>query len=131
MHSEDGLTTPTIEKAIFGRNFTSPAIEPPAECIVFGQLLDAEGLPRVGVVIIISHSGFVHGDTLLEADIEDRTVFVTDAAGEFQFQIIETESISLSPYSIRIDDMIFRGVQIPNQATADFSDLALPQPVPA
>ena len=125
LHSEDGITLPgpTITSTTLKIDFDQPSTTAPIECFIFGVALDAAGLPEPGAVVFIDHPGFLHGDNFIQGK---RISTVADSIGEFQLQVVETESISLAPYTMRIGSRRFTKVQVPNQATVSIGDL-LPQ----
>ncbi len=121
LHSEDGLTTPTITSATIGRNFPEFSIERPAECILQGQVL-VNGEPEPGAVVFLDHAGFRHGESFLNGRrVED----VANAEGEFELQVPETETIGIAPYTLRLGSRRFTNVSIPNQATCTLEDLGI------
>lgn len=130
LHSEDGITTPTLSSTTLGVVFRAPDITIPRECIVFGRVLNQEGEPQAGVEIVFSHDGFVHGSNQVEREIGAAAQTLTDSNGEWQLQVIETQSIGLSPYNVRIDDTCWVNIQVPDLANAEFGTFS-GQPIAA
>lgn len=123
LHSDDGLTTPNITSYTTTTDFIIPDVDVPNECLIFGTVLDANGNPEPGAVVFADHAGFFHGDNFIQGErIQD----IADDEGKFSIQVVETASISLSPYTVRIGSRRSTGVQVPNQTQVAIGDL-LPQ----
>lgn len=114
LHSDDGVSTPTLASLTFSFDFFS--FEADASdlrtAVVFGFVKNTFGDPVAGVKVIIEHEGFFHGDHLVQKE----TRFVlSDADGFFEVAVVETQSINLSPYTFIVDEVQRDNVQVPDQ----------------
>jgi hypothetical protein len=131
LHSDDGLTTPTITSFVIGTAFTAPELALPNECIVLGGAIDGVGDLRAGDEVIWDHSGFRHTNHFIKASSHTAIV---GADGQWQIQVVETASIPLAPWRVvvrragQIYGERFINITVPDQATANATDV-LGQPV--
>ncbi len=128
--STDGIAVPTITSCTFGYCLVVAEPDAPRECVVYGfdQLID--GTNRVGVEIYVEALfGFTHGAHIQRSGPDGRISGTTDAEGRIQFQLVETETINLSPYQFVIDDGgdslpdTYGPIQVPDAVQVAFGDL--------
>jgi hypothetical protein len=127
LHSDSGASTPTISSVTYSYGFWVAAPAPPAECVVYGWLLDVNGTPVEGVTVRWKNPSFYHGSYYVGP--QDRTV-ITDPDGYWEFSLIETETIMLAPYNMSLDgisatsvDLEFQNIQVPNEYSTDAKDI--------
>jgi len=125
LHSEDGLTSPTLNSIVFDYNFFA---SPPLfnKCIVFGFLNEINGDYLTGKVTISNLTPFYYDDALIP---KSQVSVDADAKGYWEVELIETQSASKSyKFEIEYGDPIalkvtYSAVVIPNQDSAALSSL--------
>jgi hypothetical protein len=120
LHSDDGSTTPDLTSATFDYSFFVVAEPAPNTCVVYGWILNLDGMPRVGATVRVQSWKFEHGAYVVNFFAE----VVTDASGYWEMNIVETETLGIRPYEIFVDHVrIARDAQVPDALSASFDTL--------
>lgn len=126
LHSEDGVSTPTIASLTFQFDFFAFEADAPdvRTCVVFGFVADASEVPQVNVRVCVFHDTFFHGSKVLKKPTAPVAVF-TDANGFFEIAVVETQTIAKSPYTFKVGTQEFKNVQVPDLISAALADFAI------
>lgn len=123
--SDDGSTTPSLTSVEFEYSFFISDPGAPDECVVYGWVRDSLGEAIAGATVVWSHDGFEHGVSQL---FPDSQTVITESDGYWEISIIETATVSLSPYDVRIHrdgcvQQTWESLQVPNLTSASFDVL--------
>jgi len=91
LKTTDDQVTPTFSSASLSYNYYKPIPDEPAKCFIYGHTRDIIGeLQTSDFTLIVINKDFVpYDETFIEPCTKESTA---DAFGEFQIQLIETES---------------------------------------
>lgn len=124
LHVDAGFSpvSPTVTSITYEYDFFVAKPDLPGRSLVFGFVTLTDGTPVSGATVEVEHDGFRHGSFQVEGDKQS---VVTDADGRWEISVIETASLSLSPYEFRLAGQLFKNVQIPNTPSVDFGTLTV------
>jgi len=123
IHSDDGVSTPSIASLTFQFDFFAFEADQPdvRTCVVFGFVADASEVPQANVRVCVFHDTFFHGSKVVKKPLAPVAVF-TDANGFFEIAVIETQTIAKSPYIFKVGTQEFKKVQVPDLISAALAD---------
>lgn len=131
----NGFEQPKLDKIKYTYTFYLPTGTIPTECVVSMQTYDFLGEIDISnaspKVIVRTNRAFFYDDNVIRPI---RKEFTVDSEGKVDFSLIETETLSLSPYLITLEytdphdstvrTVEFQALQVPNQSTAKMKDIA-------
>lgn len=126
LHSDNGLTTPSIADMSISFDFFAGATTPEGVCAVFGYLYDELDKPVVGTIVTVTPTSFgVISNKLINRDAKQVT---TNATGYWEITLVETETTSNNwAYEFKMPGYTSVRV-VPDKASARFNDLAVVNP---
>lgn len=127
LHSENGLTTPTVTTIEFGFNFYNLQSQP-ATATVFGFYRDVAGIGVEGATVEISIKKLVANQYREAGDsiIEKKAKLTTNSSGRFETDLIRTSeySVGLGTYILKIfkaDEELSTSQKVTDEDTIEFT----------
>jgi len=125
LHSDDGSTTPTLTDATATYDFFVSSPTAPTECIVYGFVKDKQGNAVDGATVLWTQDAFYTASNNILAEDTELT---TDSDGRWEISVVESASVSGTPYHVTIygptiETTQYRDLSVPNETTKDFKDI--------
>ena len=123
LHSDTGLTTPTLENVLISYDFSAEQIDTIETCIVWGYNYDVDGTISTTTFTVALTESEVKYKTASMVRRELKTV-TPDSSGYWEAELIETTNMEGTPkYVFNFSDNKIEYRSVPNQSSINYYSL--------